>query len=70
MTQWFIFYHNPTFWFLVVISDRMALVNMFSLSYSAYKVKPFIVDLYLNPEQLSRNPAGTGYCPVFFNTAH
>lgn len=34
MRQWFIFYCNPTFWLLVVISDRMALTNMFSLPWS------------------------------------
>lgn len=73
MRQWFIFYCNPTFWLLVVISDRMALTNMFSLPWSIIlspEVKLFIADLCLNPEHLSRNPAGIGYCPVFFNTAH
>lgn len=34
MRQWFIFYHNCIFGSLVVISDRTALTNVFSLPWS------------------------------------
>lgn len=32
MKQWFIFYYNPTYSFLVVIQESMALTDMFSLT--------------------------------------
>lgn len=75
MRYWFISGSSfiTTFRFLAVISDRMALTNVFSLHWSiilSIAGKGIYCEPLFKLKNLSRNPAGTGYCPMFFNTTH